>query len=496
MIRKRTVMACAALLTFTGVPAYSSGVMEPETIPIPQAPPPPPPTPAPVAPVIIDVPRIAPVSTVISVDQNNLDCPNFIAKIEANAARVEMKNAMQTTQVLPAIADFHRAIASIATAVAVQPQSNLNMAFGNILMKLNGNGALVLFSGADQTFSDGSNGYQFMGTSGSLMTHVDGTLALVRGKFLSKTDSKELSLKIPNGSLEVSPNSLALVEILPGSKKRIAIVDGKCSLVINGSSIPMKKGEQLVLSDMEEELIPIDGSVEQVIGSIRIQKKSVDTNQLISHQFASNNVLDLTARLSRRSSSVRNDKPVKPLVVLAREGTEIAECNDRVLRINSGAIFVSANESQIIATPLCQVKVGKNGLVSLETDGETARVRACSGPGHLQVYSSGNVLPLIPGQELFLSAKAPHQSDILPRDGIGRRHLVAHGLRRGTVAVVGDFSIPSFLGTAIEIQPVRRGEIPAYQDLFTRLLKTAATVQIVTNYRGQYYLPPAMTAAR
>lgn len=246
---------------------------------------------------------------------------------------------------------------------------------------------------------------------------------------------------------------------------------------------------------LDEELIPIDGGTEQVSGSLRIVKTRVDSQQMAMREFPSLKAIDMTGKVGNFANERGRKDTRKPSVILAREGTEFVESGDRSLRIRSGAVFMNVTTEQVLATPLCHVQAKKDSVLSMESDGTTTRVRSCSGPGHVEVVSGGNKLQLNPGQELFLSADAPHQADILPNDGIGRRNLVAMGLRTGIVAVLDDFSIPSYLASAPEVQPVRKSQ-DGHADLFNRLVKTAAVVQMVTSYRGQYYLPPAVTAAK
>lgn len=143
-----------------------------------------------------------------------------------------------------------------------------------------------------------------------------------------------------------------------------------------------------------------------------------------------------------------------------------------------------------------KVKIKKGALVAIESNESVVRVKACSGPSHVHIEIGGRKLQIAPGQELLITNSKPTDEQLIPRDGIGRRHVWSHQLSDKTHVTVADFSIISFVQNASYLANVKNSKSADKQKLLNNLLKTAAAIHTVTGgKRGAYTAKPKTAEA-
>lgn len=94
-------------------------------------------------------------------------------------------------------------------------------------------------------------------------------------------------------------------------------------------------------------------------------------------------------------------------------------------------------------------------------------------------------MPLNSGEELLLTDHEPDDYDIQPVDGLGRRNTRKFLVGHKHVAI-SDFSIMSLISNHESLLVLRSSSVSSERRLIDRMLKTAATVDVVLRYRGAY----------
>jgi len=105
--------------------------------------------------------------------------------------------------------------------------------------------------------------------------------------------------------------------------------------------------------------------------------------------------------------------------------------------------------------------------------------------GIVSVKVGGKSIELNPGEEVLVTNHKPDETEIHPSDGLGRRlsHSIAVGPHFITVS---EFAIITMLSNSDSLAGGVHSNAAANKRLVDRLLKTAATVDVVLKYKGAY----------
>ncbi len=171
--------------------------------------------------------------------------------------------------------------------------------------------------------------------------------------------------------------------------------------------------------------------------------------------------------------------------IIARPKAQFAHSEQGNLHLASGELFLNATSQLKVSTDDAEVQVQKGALVSVRAEDGCTYVRVCSSSGTVKVNVIGKILTLNSGEELVVSNHKPDNSEIRPADGLGRRntHTVALGNKYVTVS---DFSIVSMVSNHETLYALHNSGQNQDRQLIDRMLKTAATVDMVLRYRGAY----------
>ncbi len=143
-----------------------------------------------------------------------------------------------------------------------------------------------------------------------------------------------------------------------------------------------------------------------------------------------------------------------------------------------------------------KIRIKKGALVAIESNDNSVRIKACSGPTHVHVEIAGRKLQISPGQELLITNAKPSSEQITPADGIGRRQVSSHQLSEKAHITVSDFSIISFVQNTSYLGSIKNSKSAEKQKLINSLLKTAAAIHTVTGgKRGAYTAKPRTAQA-
>jgi len=155
------------------------------------------------------------------------------------------------------------------------------------------------------------------------------------------------------------------------------------------------------------------------------------------------------------------------------------------IHLSKGEIFVNTAAAVEIKTDAATVQTTKGALASIKSIQGCTYVRACSGLGSVKVVVDKRIIELNPGEELVVTSHQQDESEAHPADGLGRRY--SHSMQIGQHHVtVNDFAIITLLTNSNSLAGVAHSNDAAARKLMDRMLKTAATVDLVFKYRGAY----------
>jgi len=176
--------------------------------------------------------------------------------------------------------------------------------------------------------------------------------------------------------------------------------------------------------------------------------------------------------------SSTNKKNAEPVIV--SDAGAVYDAKNSDVDVIAGGVLLDARSTSHITVPGAIVTAKKGALVAVDVEGNRARIRACSGPGHISVVSEGRDIRLNPGEELVVVNGQMTQVDAFPADGIGRRKIHKHELSAEKSVAISEFSMTTLLATH---SWMTRGNA----SLVGKMLKTAVALQIATRGHGRYY---------
>lgn len=166
-------------------------------------------------------------------------------------------------------------------------------------------------------------------------------------------------------------------------------------------------------------------------------------------------------------------------LIVSEPGAVFEDSNNNV-DVIAGAVMIDARSKSQVTVPGALITVKKGALLAVDVEGNCARIRACSGPGHITVVSEGREIRLNPGEELVVVNGEMSQVDAFPADGIGRRKIHKHELSAQKSVAISEFSMTTLLAKHAWMS---RGNA----QLVSKMLKTAVALQIATRGHGRYY---------
>lgn len=207
-------------------------------------------------------------------------------------------------------------------------------------------------------------------------------------------------------------------------------------------------------------------------GHHRSTSGAVDTRKTIGIIFANPNAQLLTTS--------------RPSEQLLRSSSPSGEN----LKLVSGSVFIDAAGSLSLEANGFTVQLQKGALVSIIAEDEYTAVRVCSGTGTVTASIEGKLISLNSGEELLVSPRQLDLQDFKTLDSsaigrLGRRNV--HRSRVGTkFVIVSEFSILNMIANHHSLRTLHKSFISADRQLLSRLLKVAASVDMVLKHRGAY----------
>ncbi|MBX9720117.1 MAG: hypothetical protein K2X81_01880, partial [Candidatus Obscuribacterales bacterium] len=171
--------------------------------------------------------------------------------------------------------------------------------------------------------------------------------------------------------------------------------------------------------------------------------------------------------------------------IFAKPKAQFTHGDNGVIQLRQGEIFLNTSTPISVKTEMIEMRAAKGALVGIRSIDGCTYVRVCSGLGTVSVLIDGKSISLSSGEEMIVSNHKLDPSEIHPFDGLGRRnsHSTAFGNKHITIS---DFSIMSMIANHDSLLAMNKSNALADRHLMNRMLKTAATVDVVLKYRGAY----------
>lgn len=390
---------------------------------------------------------------------------------------------------------------------------------------------LLLFQAGDQVAAGniGKSELTAIGAPGTVISTDDGRVVLHTGRFLVLSGKAQLDVGMRLGTVRLSRDSSAVIEVRPGKPVRIMCTGGRAAPAKIrtrgrlGQVIWLRPGEELVISDrvmpadahvppdgIERRALPIAAETRglelgknsfKLAEFIKSEVKNPNTQmslacapvrRLISNMVAAATITDPQFRIHLPPASpvARTTSGADPVHILASGGSEFSELPDGSIALRKGSLFVHPSLDVTVKTELAQLQADKDSLFSVETDSGVSRIAAFSGPGDLHLIAGSRKFDLSPGQEVLITDHGPTQEETSPRDGIGRRRLTTTKVREDLFVSCADVSIVTLINSAGHLRPLRQPSSSAEKRILERLVRTAAALDTTTRSRGPYRAQP------
>lgn len=390
---------------------------------------------------------------------------------------------------------------------------------------------LLLFSTGKETLARpiGRSELVALGAPGTLVSIDEGRLVFHTGRLVVATGKTSQDIGMRLSTLRIAANAAVVVEAHPHLPVRVMCAGGAGGPVVKvktrgrlGQIVWLSPGEELVLSDRllnPEANTPSDGLQRRALPSgvevrgLELAKNSFALSELfkqesdraaqaqISGQPAVRRLLSIIASAALAADPnfkapttsvgpLLGSGVVEPVHILASGGSEFAQLPDGTVGVRKGSVFIHPDGKLVVKTAIARVKIDRDGLVLVESEGGLTRAAALSGPGHVELVAGSRSFPLSPGQEVLLTDHAPKPEETMPRDGVGRRRMSTTEAGDGLFASFADVSIVSLMHSAGHLRPLRRPSTPAEKRVLERLIRTAAALDATTRARGPFKALP------
>lgn len=112
-------------------------------------------------------------------------------------------------------------------------------------------------------------------------------------------------------------------------------------------------------------------------------------------------------------------------------------------------------------------------------------MRVCSSTGTVSAIVAGKVVELNSGEELLVTDKQVNLHEFRTVDHLGRRNIKTSKIGTHFVTV-SEFSILNMIANHHSLRSLHKSDSGADRQLLSRLLKTAASVDVALKHRGAY----------
>lgn len=365
-----------------------------------------------------------------------------------------------------------------------------------VVLKLSKNyRELHIFTAANQTLVDGET--VMTAAEGTIVSsHHDystlhmGELSLDTGKEVARIATKVAGVKVePESTCEIDyqPGKMLIVRALQGHGTCLKIK----VLALPDRIIEVQAGEEICL-DLEKQGVAEEEKI------VRQKCHLTHLQKALAHKFAGEGS-KLLQRMSEhlveakqlppedKQAHEARAKTIAPMQLIAAEDSYLTTTAKGQIGLLSGRFLICTESQQIIQAKLGDVYMQPHSVAAIEAGQGLMRVQCCTEPKSVLLVSKKYGIPMQWGMESLVVDHPATWEEAIPKDGIGRRAFEIHQREQHNF-VLSDFHLITLLSHAPHLSLLRKPSHNRHAMLKERLLKTAASLQLVTSSHGQYQI--------
>lgn len=320
------------------------------------------------------------------------------------------------------------------------------------------------------------------GEPGTVFSTSDHGVSLQTGCVFIGTKSAPLSVKAGDSTIDLQPNTTALVDL--NYSHAVECIDGAASLSRSDGSTALALPKQQVTMNLAVPKQPVfkNPFVKEVNKSkflLSASENTTESNKVQLHVLHSE-------LMQASSAGQRGEEPAR---VFPATGAVFGVRAAHLMEVTEGAMLVDLPEGTSIATPFGVVQATKRSSIALQLSPASLFAGNCTIASTMVIKSNGHSFPMRVGRSvLVVSGIAVPGATIT--DGIARRRLNAYcdGCITGITA---DFSVLSFVQGCRSLKLAIMQPISKKETRFGgEFLKSMAALYTVTAGMGSYYAAP------
>jgi hypothetical protein len=178
---------------------------------------------------------------------------------------------------------------------------------------------------------------------------------------------------------------------------------------------------------------------------------------------------------------------VREAIIKHSGGTRITQTQPGVLTLEAGDALISASKQVQVVAGDASVRIQPGSVVLVTRTGNTVKIRnLCeNSTSSVKLEVGGRVVAINAGQELIVASSSSISKEI-KAESIGRRRLKMFDISSSQSISRCDVSLVSLMQNADVLRRIVNSNNAGDRALVARLIKIAACLGQITNYRGAY----------
>lgn len=333
------------------------------------------------------------------------------------------------------------------------------------------------------------------GRPGTVLGHKSDVLTLNKGQLLLDSGKQGLKLACRAAAMRIPAESSSIVQYLPDQLVQIRVLhcpeDSRVRVRLSAQSdktFELRSGEEMTVDISEEntEIGTAPSNASSFFKSMPEQISGVENYDRFLKHINSECANEKPRNQDKLSASA-------PVSLIGGDGSRFVATDDGQIALISGRLMLHNDSTQVLRTQMGDLYLQPDSTISAQRWQGEFRAQCCSKPKSAILVSEKFGVPMGWGTETLIVDHEPSWADAFPNDGIGRRRFEMHALKEGK-CLISDFSMSAFLVKSPHCQLLRQRN-EQLKDLRDELLKTAAALNVVTGYKGQYATQAPVTAS-
>lgn len=184
-----------------------------------------------------------------------------------------------------------------------------------------------------------------------------------------------------------------------------------------------------------------------------------------------------------------HSRKVNPVQMILKDQCDFSVVAPYRVRWQRGVALIHAPSGMVADTNEGIVQAPPGSTFVLASSFGGVRLMSCSSVTPIKFILPDRQIIITPSEEVFVCNHRPVQSEVTPRDGVGRKAIKLTDLGRTTTAVTSQFSIPTMLRSGSYFKDwTKTGG--SRSKISSHLLKTAAVVSFARKSPQSFYIAP------